>query len=110
MSSSLRGDRYEDVWLWQTYGFYYAESIRWVSPKLPVGCKIFNMGIGSSENRFNISVNFRGFPCKALNEILMKEKFHIEYINVPVIDESTIKPLVNFHIDDLPDVVRSFDI
>lgn len=110
LSANLRGDRYEDVWLWQTYSFYYAESIKWISPKLPEGCKVFNMGIGSSEDRFNISVNFKGLPCKALAKILMTEKFHIQYINVPVVDEDTIVPLVNFHIDDLPEIVRSFDL
>lgn len=110
MAMKLRGDQFEDVWLWQTYAFTKAETSRWVSPKLPSGCRILNMGANFNGEKFAFSVNFQGLPCKELPEILMQEKIHIEYVNVPVIDETTIAPIIHFYVDDLPEVIRSLRI
>jgi hypothetical protein len=109
-SAIMAGDKYDDVWLWQTYAFYYAKDYRLISPKLPKGCELINLGIGYSNNKFNISGNFKGLPCKALEKSFKVEKFHIQYIDVPVIDENTIKEKVDLIIDDLPQYVRTFDL
>ena len=110
MAANLKSEKFEDVWFWQTYNFNNAETYRWVSPKLPAGCKLLNLGVNFTTEKFVFSANLRGLPCKALFEALKIEKLHIQFVNVPVIDETTVAPLINMHLDDLPEVIRSLSI
>lgn len=108
--ANLGGEKFGNIWFWQTYSFFYAESCRWKSPRLPKDCKVLNMAVRLTPNAFIFNVFFDGFGCRALPEILKLEKIHIEYVNVKIIDETTIAPLIHFYLDDLPEVIRSFSI
>ena len=103
----LRSDKFDDVWLWQTYNVFQADQIIWVAPKLPAKCEAFDVRYVFNSTEFNIQVSFYGKTCK-LKKLLEKEKIFITYKGITVNEENRRIEQVDFIIDDLPELIREF--
>lgn len=104
----LNSDKFDDIWLWQTYNVFQPKEIVWVAPKLPKKCVNFAVTYNFSPTKFNMQVMFHGLACKGLAKILKNEKIFITYKGIQLNEEDRVLDQVDFIIDDLPERIKEF--